>query len=191
MHRFTAFLLLTLAVASCSDHGSVAPVTTAPTPLTPPAPPSRSVFMRGTVDDTAFRQRAGARVQVVSGPQAGLSTTTDSSGDFSFSETFDQTTQFRASHDGYATATRTLQPFCAQCNPNWWINFSLEVLAPPVNLAGDYTLTFVADSTCGGLPNELRTRSYAVTIPPASSTGSANAYFPVAVSGALEGWKIP
>ena len=37
-----------------------------------------------------------------------------------------------------------MQPFCAPCNPNRWINFTLEVLAPPVNMSGDYTVTFTA-----------------------------------------------
>ena len=37
-------------------------------------------------------------------------------------------------------------------------------------LAGDYTLTFTADSTCANLPDELRTRTYAATIAPADLT---------------------
>lgn len=35
-----------------------------------------------------------------------------------------------------------------------------------------YTLTFVADSTCTDLPNELRTRTYAATITPESNSHS-------------------
>jgi hypothetical protein len=45
--------------------------------------------------------------------------------------------------------------------------FYLDVLEPPVAVAGDYTLTFIADSTCTNLPDELRTRRYAASIAPA------------------------
>jgi hypothetical protein len=195
MNRLATILFLTLAVASCGDHRSVAPTATAPSPIAPgaliaPPPPSGSLFMKGTVSDTAFRSLAGARVEVVDGPQAGLSTTSDARGEFSLTGLFDDATRFRATKEGYVTATRTLQPFCAPCNPNWWINFSLGVPAAPVNVVGDYTLTFVADSACSTLPNEVRTRTYTATIPPASNAGPANAYFPVTVSGALEGWNV-
>jgi hypothetical protein len=129
-------------------------------------------------------------VEVVDGPQAGLSTTSDASGGFSLTGIFDEATRFRATKEGYVTATRTLQPFCAPCNPNWWINFALEVPAAPVNVAGDYTLTFVANDACGNLPNEVRIRTYNATIPPAPNGVPVNAYFPITVSGALEGWNI-
>ena len=33
---------------------------------------------------------------------------------------------------------------------------SLQVLAPPISMAGDYALTFVADSSCTMLPQEAR-----------------------------------
>jgi hypothetical protein len=61
------------------------------------------------------------------------------------------------------------------------------VLAPAVDIAGDYTLTFIADSTCTALPSELRTRTYVATITPRSSPDSdlpANTEFDVTVSGA-------
>jgi hypothetical protein len=38
------------------------------------------------------------------------------------------------------------------------------VLEPPVQVAGDYTLTFTANSACANLPDELRTRTYDATI---------------------------
>jgi hypothetical protein len=190
MNRLAAILFLALAVASCGDHGSRAPAAALNpiAPTAPTAPPSGSLLMRGTVSDTAFRSLAGARVEVVDGPQAGLSTTSDARGEFSLTGLFDNATRFRAAKEGYLTATRTLQPFCAPCNPNWWINFSLEVPAAPVNLSGDYTLTFIANSACSTLPNEVRARTYTATIPPASNAGPANAYFYVTVGGALEGW---
>jgi hypothetical protein len=171
--------MVSLYVASCGGSRSspLAPSAVTPQPLAGVVP-----FMRGTVSDTAFRPLAGALVEVLDGPQAGLSTHADLKGDFSFAGTFDETTRFRATKEGYATATRALQPFCAPCNPNYWINFSLEVLAPPVNMAGDYAVTFVADSSCTMLPNQVRTRTYAGTIP--SASGPANAYIGVPLRGA-------
>ena len=34
------------------------------------------------------------------------------------------------------------------CNPNYWVYFTLATLVPSVNLAGNYTLTFIADGSC-------------------------------------------
>jgi hypothetical protein len=57
--------------------------------------------------------------------------------------------------------------------------------APPVNLAGDYTLTFIADSACTGLPDEVRTRTYQATIAPSSIRNiPADTSFKVTVAGA-------
>ena len=78
-----------------------------------------------------------------------------------------QTTQFRATSEGHVASVRTLQPFCDRCNPNWWINFTLDVPDPPVNMAGTYTLTVVADGTCTMLPPDARSRSFTATIPEA------------------------
>ena len=121
--------------------------------------------MKGTVSDTAFRDLPGARVEILNGPHAGASTMVDSHGEFSFTGLFDDTTQFRATSEGHVASVRTLQPFCARCNPNWWINFTLDVLDPPVNVAGTYTLTVVADSTCTMLPSDARSRMFTATIP--------------------------
>ncbi len=151
-------------------------------------PPGSIVFMSGTVSDTAFRELGGAKVDVLDGPEAGKSVIADAKGRFSFSGTFNEATQFRATSEGHVTAIRTLQPFCARCNPNWWINFTLEVLDPPVNLAGQHTLTFVADSACTSLPDDIRTRSFTATI--SSSPNPATSYVDVALGGALAGWDV-
>jgi hypothetical protein len=65
------------------------------------------------------------------------------------------------------------------------VGFHLAALTPPVNMAGDYTLTFVADSACTDLPNELRTRTYGATIMPAAGQNApVNTSFNVALGGA-------
>ena len=177
MNRFTAILLMTLAVAACGKHGSGAPAATVTSPTAPTSPTPSSTGVRGSVSDTAFRHLGGARVEVVDGPQAGMSTTADANGSFSLSGTFDDATRFRATKDGHLAATQVSRTF-----PNIsgrFLIFSLEVPAPPVNMAGDYTLTFIADSACVGLPDDVRTRTYTATITPWSSTS-----FNVALSGA-------
>jgi hypothetical protein len=169
-----------IAAASCGSRGSAA--TTAPSAIVG-LPVTGAVQVRGSVYDTAYRALAGARVEVVDGPQAGLSTTADSRGEFSLAGTFDDTTRFRATKDGYVSATRTRSPYS-------WVTFELGVVAPPIDIAGDYTMTFVADGSCVALPDEFRTRAYTTTIPAAANASPANASFGITVRGALKGWDI-
>ena len=156
--------------AGCRDHEVVpAAMPTAPSPAIPSPPPTPTgELISGVVYDTAVRQLAGAHVEVVDGPQAGTATTSDAEGRFSLRGTFDNDTRFRATKEGHLAEIRTLSPRCAQCNPQRWLYFNLDVVAPPVNVAGSYTVTFVADSNCDSLPGEVRTRSYAATIAPSS-----------------------
>lgn len=54
-----------------------------------------------------------------------------------------------------------------------------------MNIAGDYTLTFIADTGCADIPDELRTRTYAATIAPGARPNiPANTFFNATVSGA-------
>jgi hypothetical protein len=63
--------------------------------------------------------------------------------------------------------------------------FYLAVLAPPVDLTGAYSLTFIADGTCVDLPSEMRERTYGATITVDSKPNTpASTAFKVAVSGA-------
>ena len=177
--RALCVVLLVIAASACGGNNTTSPSsTTSPQPVAQPTPPSNAGgFVKGSVSDTAFRPLDGARVEVVDGPQAGRSTTADANGNFSLSGTFDDATRFRATKDGHLAATQVSRTF-----PNIsgrLLIFSLEVPAPPVNMAGDYTLTFIADSACVGLPDDVRTRTYAATITPWSSTS-----FNVALSGA-------
>ena len=183
MNRFTAILFLTLAVAGCGNPGSGAPTPSATSPTAPSPPTLSRNGVMGTVNDTAFRPLGGARVEVVDGPQAGISTTVDANGAFSLSGTFDDATRFRAAMEGHLT---TIQASRTDLVGGRYVNFHLEVPAPPVNMTGDYTLTFVADSACVGLPNEVRTRTYGATITPSHPTNipTANTNFQVALSGA-------
>jgi hypothetical protein len=182
------FVVLVPGVLGCDKDPSSPTAPSAPT-ATNPTPPVDALFMRGTVFDTAFRPLARAKVEVLDGPQSGLSTTTGARGEFSLIGVFDEATQFRATAEGHVTATRTLQPFCARCNPNWWINFALEVPDSPVNVGGDYMLTFVANTTCTMLPDEMRSRMFTATIPGPSPARPADPFFQVGGATFFEDWN--
>jgi hypothetical protein len=113
-----------------------------------------------------MRPVAGAVVELTTGPDAGRTTTTSDSGAFSLSVAVDDNTQLRASKTGYETGVTQILPICQGCTNGRWAYFYLNVLEPPLDIAGDYTLAFTAADTCSMLPNDLRTRSYDVTIEP-------------------------
>jgi len=185
--RGIVLLLFVAGVAGCGgSRASSVPVSLAPSPIQQPAPQSSAVQVNGWVSDSAFRSLAGARVEVLDGPQAGTTATADNQGHFSLTGTFDDATRFRASREGHVDATGTLSPACATCiTTRRYIYFYLAVLSPPVDIAGNYTLTFIADAACTDIPSELRTRTYAATITPGSNSHSpANTYFDVTFAGA-------
>ena len=131
--------------------------------------------VKGHVYDSAFRPLAAAVVEVLDGPQAGTTALSDSRGEFALTATVDDQTRLRATKDGHVPASGKLMPYClpqAVCTSHRWIHFYLQSLSPSINLAGNYTLTFVADSVCTGIPSAWRTRSYAATIAPASDSVS-------------------
>ena len=72
-----------------------APTTTAGSP----ALPAGGLLMMGTVSDTAFRPLGGAKVEVLDGPQTGLTTTANELGEFSLTGIFDDATRFRATKE--------------------------------------------------------------------------------------------
>lgn len=190
MSRHVLVLVVAFALTGCDSSPSPVGPTTLPRVVpqaspqpAPPAPPTGNQ-VRGHVSDTAFRPLAGVKVEAISGLGAGTWTMTDANGAFSFTQTFDDTTQFRATKDGYLEGVRTRGTRCATC-AYYWIYFPLALPAPPVSIAGDYSLTVIADSTCAALPSELRTRTYPATITPGSNPNiPANTYFDVTVSGA-------
>ena len=158
-------LVLGLALAGCGrSPASPSPESPPGSPSSPPGSPTGSIQVAGSVSDAAWRPLAGARVEVVDGPQAGLSTTADGNGEFRLSGNFDATTHFRATKEGHVASTWPLPAACGPCNPDWWIHFSLEALAPHPNLAGDYTLTVIANSACTSVPEALRTRTFDATL---------------------------
>jgi len=92
---------------------------------------------------------------------------TESAGEFPLRGTFARTDTFRATANGYTTVTQGFSTSAPGGKP--WLIFYLPPSAPPVNLAGNYTLTLVADTACTDLPADVRTRTYAATISPGSN----------------------
>jgi hypothetical protein len=164
------------------------PVATAPSPsatsVPAPQPTANAVTMRGTVSDGAFRDIPGARIEILDGPQTGTTTISDRQGQFSFGGTIDDSTRFRATSAGYLPSIATSQTACGSCNPPRWVHFALNAVAPSVNMAGDYTVTFT--SACAGLPADVRTRVYEATIGSPPYNGSV--FVPLKGGTFIEGW---
>jgi len=181
-------LVVTLATSiGCGRDGR-------PTPAPTPTPTGPAVeFTLGSVRDTAFRPLPGAQVELLTGPEAGVVATTDSTGEFSFTATVDGASRLRASKEGHMSAEVTLGPVCSGCpgRPGRSVGLFLQVPNPPVAISDDYTLTFTADSACTTLPENLRSRTYEVAIAPSSfmfgSTPDLTTSFQVAPRGAFSG----
>jgi Carboxypeptidase regulatory-like domain len=151
--RRTLALCATLVLTGC---GGRAP--TGPTPGPPPAPLTLSVS--GWVNDTVSRRVPGARVHVMNGPQAGTAVITDDNGEFTFETPLPILTQLRASKPGYRDDTRSVS---GQGN-SARLGFQLGSTNPPIDLTGQYEITFTADSACDALPEIARTRTYSANV---------------------------
>jgi hypothetical protein len=151
-------VLLAFLGCSCGDSRNRTP----PLAPTTSAPVISQQSLSGYVADTAFRAVSGARVEVLDGPQAGLSMLSDAGGHFTYTGTFASPVTFRVSKDGYNSATGTSRVSAPGGRP--WAYVRLSTVDAPADIAGDYTLTFTADASCTSLPAEARERAYAVTI---------------------------
>lgn len=130
----------------------------------------------GSVFDTAARPLPGAKVEVLDGPSAGASALVDRNGVVVLSGQFDSSTRFRASMTGHETLVATWTCSVANCanNARPWFGFQLRPLLVPVDLAGNYTMTLTAHSSCGALPADARSRSYAITLTKRFRDGTAD-----------------
>ena len=171
MLKSAGLLLFAGVVVGCSRSDEsflpTAPSVSVPVQSTS-VTPLPGMQLRGFVLDTAFRPLAGARIEVVSGPSAGAAALADAAGEFSLTGAFAEDTQFRATMNGHEERTQTWNCSVASCpgptGARPWLGFYLSVLAPSVNLAGSYTLTFTADAACTDLPANVRARSYPVVV---------------------------
>jgi len=164
-------LVLVQGLAACDSSRPSIP--TAPTAVPQPGPQSTTTFVTGYVYDTVFREVGGVFIEVLDGPDAGLSATADATGKFTLAGNFDDSTRFRASKEGHVDSTGTLTPRCATCGGARFMYLVLGIAAAPVEIAGEYSLTFVVDRACTGIPSELLTRSYNATI-----TSTKDSHYP-------------
>ena len=176
-------LVVAIAMGSAACDGSSP---SAPSPIGGPQPPNtppaviglRPLF--GYVSDTAFRAVADVRLEVTTGPQTGLVAQSDARGQFSFEQPVSSPSTVRAVKDGYEIGTRTS---VLTSDGRAYVGFSLASLSPPAAVAGSYMLTITADSACDSLPDEVRTRTYPVTVRVAASTAPANTRFDGLLAG--------
>jgi len=85
LHAAVVVLLIgSLSGAGCGSEAPSRVVPTAPTTVAPTtvAPPSGAMTVSGIVYDTANRPVAGATVEVLDGAQAGMTTTSNASGQY-------------------------------------------------------------------------------------------------------------
>jgi hypothetical protein len=127
-------------------------------PVPPPGPAPLEFSLSGIVLDRASRALADAKVEVVDGPGVGSSAVTDASGRWVLPGIFTGSIAVRASKAGYSTETKRF-PFSIPW-PSGSFDLNFELDTPSVSIAGDYTLTITAASSCQGLPVEARTRTY-------------------------------
>ena len=192
--RFCAAVVVLILFGSAIGCDSTSPL--APTPRvpdlpgssTPPTANQNAIVLAGTVVDNIWRPLAGARVEVLDGPNAGLSVITAANGSYRLIGEFDSSTRFRATSSQHRERTLPMPPRCATCNPNWWLHFSLETEAASVDLAGAYSLTFVADPACTTLPEEFRQRTYPATVRPINTENTGQFNVSVMGGGLLAGY---
>jgi hypothetical protein len=155
-----------LLVSACGSESTVPLLPTAPTATTAAtaAVAVRGLSISGKVFDTGHRPLPGARVEVLNGIDAGLSTTADARGQYWLTGSFDGDTLFRATLEGYREGVAPLPAPCARCNPQHWVYFYLGLPVAPADIAGRYDVTVIADASCSMLPREMRTRTYTATI---------------------------
>lgn len=169
------WVLLAPLVAACSGHDrTMAP--TGPTAVPAAAPVSSAPFIRAIVQDSAFRPLAGARVEALDGASAGAAGVADGNGVVTVNGTFTSGMQFRATHNGHESVTQTWSCNAPACGNNAqpWLYYQLRPDAPALDLAGEYTITLTAASSCTTLPQESRSRSYAASLTPRLRAGTAD-----------------
>ena len=194
-HRFRSALVFALLLGSgggCDSTTPLSPTSSPPTgtgTLTAAGSNPQAIEIQGHVSDKAWRPLAGVRVEVLDGPDAGLSTVTDAYGEFRLVGKFDLATRFRASSPQHREVIRTLPPRCESCPPtSWRIYFSLETTASSVDMTGKYVVTLVADPACTTLPDQFRKRTYAATILPTEPQSAARFHASVGGGTFLAGY---
>lgn len=129
--------------------------------------PAGTFRLQGRVTEAAssgFRV-GGARVTVAAGIGAGLTTLTDSAGNYVFYGVAGPV-RLELAKDGYHAETRTLEV----ADHTTRVDVEFRLVRPHPDLSGVYTLTLSASERCGtglgsgSLPDEARSRSYTMNV---------------------------
>jgi hypothetical protein len=175
-----AFVAIASVLTGAGCGGPTTPTPApAPQPSGVPAPtPSSRVLtsIAGAVEDTAYVRLAGAKVEMLDGPQAGASTLTDAEGVFRFSGHFTSDITLRASFEGFASSAKTLI-LANGTGSEGLIGFTLQPNQPGLQLSlGLYDLTISADGSCTDVPEDLRTVTFTVIIGANQNPASNSSY---------------
>src|SRR5512138_3544427 len=99
MTRYGPVVFLAIVLVGCNSSRSPAAPSSPATVNVAPGPTQGAIPIAGIVFDTAYRHLPGARIEVIDGPQSGMSTETDSRGQFTLTGVFSDTTRFVATKD--------------------------------------------------------------------------------------------
>ena len=143
-----------------------------------PTSPERTFFLSGMIRDaSSSRPVADATVQVTTGSLAGRATTSDSLGQFHFTELASsaEPTTLTVLKFGYSPATVQVQR----------TDVVITLSSSRLPIEGDYTMIFAAANECDMLPSALRRRAYAAAIVVSRRfTSSLDGLFDIELSGA-------
>ncbi len=122
--------------------------------------PAGTFRLAGIVDEpgTPPGPVVDARVEVIGGPAAGLSTTTATDGRFRLYGVAGDTT-IQITKDGYQTQTQRVNV----ADHNQVLTVSLPLVRPRSDFSGTYSLTITAAATCQ-LPDAVETRTYTAAL---------------------------
>jgi hypothetical protein len=122
--------------------------------------------IEGLVMDANNQRVEGANVEILDGPHADATTVTDAAGRYRFDQPFTVVPRMHAWKDDFVTEHQGAYVAPNRSIIEAWFRLSR---AAPIAIAGEYTLTFIADSVCTALPQEARIRTYQTTINRAAS----------------------
>src|SRR5580765_1962231 len=171
--------LLAAIAFACTERST--PIQPTPQPGVPGTQSEYSLF--GIISDGLGRPLSDVRIEVLDGSRAGVSATTDASGRYELPGSFSGAITIRATKDGYVSVTRHHDPSLGQARQT--LSFAMAISpSSSVNLAGEYSLTLTAASTCTEVPQPARSRTYSATVTPLAST-------PGQYRGTLSGATFP
>ena len=164
IHWLGLSLVGALIINGCSKPLVTSTLPNAPTAVQPPGRVFNQILVR--VSDTTWQPVADARVEILNLAGNPASAISNADGSVTVSGAFSGVITVRAAKEGFVSGTRSLDLQTASSAASVpHVQIFLESVTPSLDLAGDYSLTFVANSTCD-VPADLRMRTYAATVAP-------------------------